>query len=88
MEMRDEVLRPKGHLHDSEWDKCLSGSLVSALHTETISGLTQQCTTTESLATSWVFPLKAFTPKFGLHPTLPGDDLNRAQTLRPGQTAM
>lgn len=64
------------------------GSSVSALHTDTILGLTQQRTITESFDHFLGFPLKAFTPKAGLHPTPPAGDLNRDHTLGPEQTAM
>lgn len=86
--LQEEVPRSESTQVTLGQNSHLSGHSACTLHSDTLSGLTQQSTTTESFDHFLGFHLKALTPRAGLHPTLPGDDLNRVHTLRPGQAAM
>lgn len=60
IKVREEVPRSEEHPRDKREDGHLFGSLVSTLHTETIPGLTQQSTSTESSDHFLGFPPQSF----------------------------
>lgn len=77
VKVKEEVQRPEEYPRDNRQDGHLSGSTVSSLHTETIPGLTQQSTSTESSDHFLGFSPQSFHTQGWPAPHPVRDDLSR-----------